>query len=498
MLHKALDRGLPPIVVINKMDRPHIRPAEVLDEVSCLLIDLGADDEQLDFPVFYAAAKQGWASADPGTPGKDLTPLFDAILERVPPPPVDENGTLQMQVTMLDNSNYIGKIGIGRISRGAVRVGETVALVKSGGGVTKHKVTRLMCFTGLGQAEIKEARAGDIVSLAGIETVDVGDTIASPENPEALPALTIDEPTLAMQFMVNDSPFAGKDGKYVTSRHLKARLLEEQKTNVGLKIVELPGEGRFKVSGRGELHLSVLIEAMRREGYELAVSRPEVILKRVNGQIHEPIEALYIDVDSEFQGPLFETLGNRGGKMQNMTTDSSGRLRLEYLVPARALIGFKSDFLTLTRGTGTMYHSFHGYALQAGDSSHRKNGVLVAKEPGTSTAYALYGLQDRATMFIHPSVEVYPGMIVGENSRDNDLVVNPCKAKQMSNMRTKSTDEALTLVPPRPITLEQAIAYIEADELVEVTPLKLRLRKKLLNPHERKRAERDSAEELLD
>jgi GTP-binding protein len=498
VLRKALERGLPPIVVINKMDRPHIRPSEVLDEVSCLLIDLGADDEQLDFPVFYAAAKRGWASPDPGKPGADLTPLFEAVLERVPPPPVEEDGGLQLQATMLDNSSYVGKIAIGRIQRGSVRIGETVVLLKPSGQSSKHKVTKLSRFTGLGQTEIREASAGDIVSLAGVETVEIGDTIASTESPEALPALTIDEPTLAMQFLVNDSPFAGKDGKFVTSRHLKSRLLEEQKTNVGLKIEELPGEGRFKVSGRGELHLSVLIEAMRREGFELAVSRPEVILKKVDGVPQEPIEALFIDVESEFQGPLFEALGQRGGKLQNMSTDSSGRLRLEYLVPARCLIGFKSDFLTMTRGTGTLYHSFHGYAPKSGEVAGRKNGVLVAKEPGTSTAYALFGLQDRAKMFVGPGVDVYPGMVVGENSRDNDLIVNPCKQKQMTNMRTKSADEALTLVPPHAMTLEQAISYIQDDELVEVTPEALRLRKKILDPHRRKRAERGSEEAAVD
>ena len=496
VLRKALERGLPAIVVINKMDRPHIRPAEVLDEVSCLLIDLGADDNQLDFPVFYAAAKQGWASASPDTEGKDIQPLLKAIEERIPAPPVDENGSLQMQVTMLANSNYVGKIGVGRIQRGRVKVGEQVSLIKNGEKITKHKVTKLTRRTGLGEIEMTEAIAGDIVSLAGIDTVDVGDTIAAIENPEALPPLTVDEPTLAMQFLVNDSPFAGLDGKFVTSRHLKVRLLEEQKTNVGLNIEELPGEGRFKVAGRGELHLSVLIEAMRREGFELAVSRPEVILKRVDGELHEPIEALSIDVDSEFQGPLFEVLGTRGGKMQDMTTDSSGRLRLEYLVPARSLIGFKNEFLTLTRGTGTMHHSFSGYAKKSGDGAARKNGVFVAKEAGTSTGYALFGLQDRSTMFIGPVVEVYAGMVVGENSRSNDLIVNPCKTKALTNMRSKAADDSLTLTPAKVFTLEQAIAYIEPDELVEVTPTKLRLRKKILDPNKRKRSERVAEESV--
>lgn len=498
VLRKALERGLPAIVVINKMDRPHIRPAEVLDEVSCLLIDLGADDDQVDFPVLYAAAKDGWASESPDAPGTDITPLLKAIEKHIPPPPVDENGSLQMQVTMLDNSNYVGKIAIGRLQRGRVKIGEQVSLVKSDGKISKHKVTKLTRFTGLGQVDLTEAIAGDIVSLAGVETVNVGDTIASIEDPEALPPMTIDEPTLAMQFLVNDSPFAGKDGKFVTSRHLKERLLTEQKTNVGLRIEELPGEGRFKVAGRGELHLSVLIEAMRREGFELAVSRPEVILKRVGGEIHEPYEALSIDVDSEFQGPLFEVLGTRGGKMQDMVTDSSGRLRLEYLVPARALIGFKNEFLTLTRGTGTMHHSFHSYAKKTGNASTRKNGAFVAKEAGTSTAYALFGLQDRATLFIGPVVEVYGGMVVGENSRSNDLIVNPCKAKALTNMRSKASDESLALTPARVFTLEQAIAYIEHDELVEVTPSALRLRKKILDPNKRKRSERTPLVEVVE
>ena len=498
VLRKALGQGLSPVVVINKMDRVNARPLEVIDEVSCLLIDLGADDAQLDFPVFFASARAGWAVKDPeAAPGKDLTPLFEGILAHVPAPKGDPAGPFQLQVTMLDYSNYVGRIGIGRIIRGRVKPGDMVCVVKPDGSATKSKVAKLMDFAGLGRREIALAEAGDIVAIAGLEGVLVGDTVASPEDQTALPRLAVDEPTLSMEFFVNDSPFAGREGQFVTSRHLKARLNREAESNVGLRIEELEGEGHFKVSGRGELHLSVLIESMRREGYELSVSRPEVVLKEVGGVVHEPTEYLYLDIESQYQGAIFESLGRRGGQMKNMHAEGGHRLRLEYVVPARSLIGFKNEMMTLTRGTGILYHNFHAYAPKTGEVPIRANGVFVAKEPGTSTAYALYGLQERSVLFIGPVVEVYPGMIVGENSRDNDLIVNPCKQKQMSNMRSKSTDEALTLTPHREMTLEQAIEYIDSDELVEVTPRSIRLRKKILDPSRRKRSERDAEESNL-
>jgi GTP-binding protein len=496
VLRKALAQGLAPIVVVNKMDRANARPAEVLDEVSCLLIDLGADDSQLDFPAFFSSARSGWAVANiADAPGTDLKPLFEGILKYVPPPKADQDGPFKMQVTMLDHSTYVGRIGIGRILRGSVKLSDPICVVKPDGKATKCKVMKLMDFAGMGRREIANAAAGDIVAIAGLEGVEVGDTAASPADTTPLPKLEVDEPTLSMEFFVNDSPFAGREGQFVTSRHLKTRLLREAESNVGLRIQELAGEGHFKVSGRGELHLSVLIENMRREGYELAVSRPEVVLKEIDGKVHEPTEYLYLDIDSEYQGAVFEALGRRGAQMKNMHAEGSHRLRLEYVIPARSLIGFKNELLTVTRGTGIMYHAFHAYAPKSGESAIRSNGVLVAKELGTTTGYALYGLQERATLFVPPGIEVYEGMVVGENSRDNDLVVNPCKQKQMTNMRSKSTDEALTLTPPRDMSLEQAIEYIDSNELVEVTPRSVRLRKKFLRRSDRKRAERPDDDE---
>ncbi len=495
VLRKSLALGLAPIVVINKMDRPNAKPHAVLDAVFSLFIDLGASDPQLDFPVVYAAGKAGWASYDAERPGKDLSPLFETIERHVPAPLADPDAPLQMQVTMLDRSNYVGKIAIGRIFNGAVSKGDSVALLKAAGARQVGKVTQLLGYFGLQRSEIPRAQAGDIVALAGFEDVDVGDTIASAERPEALAPLVIDEPTLSMEFSVNNSPFAGREGKFVTSRHLKARLLKERETNVGLRIDELPGEGNFRVSGRGELHLSVLIETMRREGYELSVSRPEVIYKEENGAKHEPTEYLVVDLESQYQGAILESLGRRGAQMQNMQTEGSDRLRLEYIIPARSLMGFKSEMLTLTRGTGLMHHSFHGYAPKSGEAARRANGVLVAKEEGTSTGYALQNLQERSVLFIGPGVQVYAGMIVGQNSRDNDLVVNPCKAKALTNMRSKASDEAILLTPPRLLTLEQAIEFIETDELVEVTPKSIRLRKKILDRSQRKKAEKLDEEE---
>ncbi|MEK7859639.1 MAG: translational GTPase TypA [Elusimicrobiota bacterium] len=491
VLRKALALGLHPIVVINKMDRPHIRPNEALDRIFSLFIDLGASDPQMEFPVVYAAGKAGWASLTVDNVGKDLTPLFDTILDSVPGPMVDPSKPLQMLVTMLDYSSYIGKIGMGRILNGTIAKGETLALVKSTGQVLTGKVTMLQQYFGLARRDVDKAFAGDIVAVAGLETINVGDTVASGEDPKPLPPLDIDEPTLSMEFMVNNSPFAGLEGKFVTSRHIKERLLKEQQINVGLKIEQMEGEGNFKVSGRGELHLSILIETMRREGFELAVSRPEVIFKDVDGQLHEPMEHLVVDVPSEHQGTVIENLGSRAGQMLNMTPEGTTRVRLEYVVASRNLMGFKSELMTTTKGQGMMHHSFHGYGPKGADPAERPQGVLVAKEKGRSTGYALSKLAERSAFFIDTGTEVYPGMIVGSNSRSNDLVVNPCKEKAMSNMRSKATDDAIDLAPPTILTLEQSIEFIDETELVEVTPQSIRLRKKILNESLRARAEKN-------
>ena len=492
---KALALGLHPIVVINKMDRPHIRPTEALNKVFDLFIDLGATEPQLDFPVVYAAGKMGWASYEVDKPGKDLTPLLDTVLKSVPGPLVDPSKPLQMLVTMLDYSNYLGKIGIGRIQNGAIKKSETVSLIKADGKIIPGKITMLQQYFGLQRKDVEKVQAGDIVALAGLETINVGDTVASLENPQALPPLEIDEPTLSMEFMVNNSPFAGKEGKFVTSRHIKERLLREQQINVGLKIEQMEGEGNFKVSGRGELHLSVLIETMRREGFELAVSRPEVIFRQdAKGQTLEPMENLVLDVPTEFQGMVIEALGRRTGNMTNMTPEGTTRVRLEYTISSRNLMGFKSELMTMSKGMGMMHHSFAGYGPKGADPAKRPNGVLICKEAGTTTGYALSNLQERSAFFCPPGIEVYEGMIVGSNSRQADMVVNPCKAKALTNMRSKATDDAIQLEPPKIFTLEQALEFIDDTELVEVTPKNIRLRKKILNASLRKRDEKNSNE----
>ncbi|MBI5244351.1 MAG: translational GTPase TypA [Elusimicrobia bacterium] len=497
VLRKALQQGLPPIVVINKMDRQGAQPQHVFNAISCLFIDLGAHDKQLDFPVLYSSSREGWASLDPGKRGNDLVPLFDAILKAIPPPAGDEGLPLRMMVTISDYSSYHGSIGIGRILQGRISLGQPVCDIKPEGRSSQAKVTRLDGFIGLERKPLQAANAGDIVAVSGAEDVEVGDTLASAEDPAGLPPISIDAPTLAMEFMVNDSPFAGREGRFVTSRHLKARLEKERRINVGLRVEELPGEGHFKVSGRGELHLSILIETMRREGFEVAVSRPEALFREECGLTLEPAEDLVLDIEPDTQGAVFDALGRRGAQMMNRH-EEGGRLRLEYLVSARALIGFKSEFLTLTRGNGIMHHSYHGYVPKTGETPIRACGVFIAKFAGRTTGYALNNLQDRAVMFLGPGVEVYPGMIVGQNSRDNDLAVNPCKQKQMSNMRSKASDEALLLTPPKILTLEQAIEFIDTDELVEVTPKSLRLRKKILDQSRRKRANRKEREPEAD
>ena len=495
VLRKALALGLKPIVVINKMDREHVRPSEVVDEVFNLFMELGATDEQLDFPIIYASGRAGWASLKMEEKGKDIAPILDTILSHVPAPLAMPDAPLQMQVTMLDYNNFLGHVGIGRILAGKVSRGQSVVLIHHDGSTTPAKAVKIERFIGLGKQDLASASAGDIVSIAGLEGVDVGDTICQPDALKALPPLSIDEPTMSMDFMVNDSPFSGKEGKFVTSRHLKNRLEKEAQTNVGLKVEQLEGEGRFKVYGRGELHLTILIENMRREGFELAVSSPEVIYKEENGQILEPMEYLILDIKSEFQGAVFTMLGTRAAKLENMVSEGEDRLRLEYLIPSRALIGFKNEFLTNTRGTGIMHHSFKGFYPKVNVPPLRHNGVLIAKEDGETTPYALFALENNGELFLGPNVKVYAGEIVGQNSRDNDLVVNPCKAKHLSNMRSKASDESYTLTPPRVMSLEQAVEYIAPDELVEITPTSLRLRKKILSHLLRKRSERANEEE---
>ena len=424
------------------------------------------------------------------TPGTDMKPLCETILQSVPGPMVDPDKPLQMLVTMLDYSNYIGKIGIGRIQNGTIAKGETVALIKAEDAkVIPGKITMLQMYDGLSRKDVASAKAGDIVALAGLETINVGDTVSDVANPVALPPLEIDEPTLSMEFMVNNSPFSGREGKLVTSRHIRERLLKEQQINVGLKIEQLVGEGHFQVSGRGELHLSILIETMRREGFEVAVSRPQVIFREIGGVMSEPMENLVIDVPSEYQGAIIESLGRRLGQLQNMAPEGHSRVRLEYNISSRGLMGFKTELMAMTKGTGMMHHSFNGYGPKGGDPPARPNGVLVAKEHGTTTGYALSALQERSEFFLAPGVEVYEGMIVGTNSRLADMIVNPCKAKALTNMRSKATDDAVQLEPPKILSLEQALEFIDEDELLEVTPKSIRLRKKVLNGSMRKRSE---------
>ena len=497
VLRKALELGLNPIVVINKMDKPQANASKAIDDIFELFMKLGATDRQLDFPIFYASGRQGWASTKMDIKGTDISPLLDGIIKYVPAPKADIDKHLQMQITMIDYNNFLGKVGIGRILNGSIKKGQPVLLVNKDGS-TQSKAVKIEKFLGLSKIEVEQAFAGDIVSISGLEGLKVGDTICELDNPLPLEPLAIDEPTISMDFLVNDSPFAGREGKFLTSRHLKARLEKEAQTNVGLKVEELEGEGRFKVSGRGELHLTVLIENMRREGFELAVSSPEVIFKEVDGKICEPMEYLILDIDSDFQGPVFELIGKRSAKLENMVSEGSNHLRLEYIVPSRALIGFKNEFLTATKGTGIMHHSFYGYLPKVDISSLRGNGVFIAMAQGKTTAYALHNLEDGGQMFVGAGEEVYEGMIVGQNSREKDLVVNPCKPKKLTNMRSKAADEALTLTPHRVMSLEQAVEYIAPDELVEITPTSLRLRKKILSALDRKRTARNERCEDVD
>lgn len=489
VLKKSLELGLHPIVVVNKVDRPGARPHEALDKTFGLFMELGAKDSQLDFPIIYASGREGWASHAAETKTPDLKPLFETIVKHVPGPLANAQKPFQMLVTILGHDDFVGTIAIGRIFSGRIKKNQPVTLLQRNGQAMNARITKMMRFQGLERLEIDEARAGDIVAVAGVENTHVGDTIASAESPEALPPLEIDEPTLVMEFLVNDSPFAGQDGAFLTSRHLRERLLHEQEINVGLRVEEIGSSGTFRVSGRGELHLSILIETMRREGYELSVSKPEVIDKVVNGAALEPAEDLVLDTEETYQGATLELLGARGATLSDMKVEG-GRVRLAYLITARALIGFKSDFMTITRGTGLMHHSYHGYIPKTGGERLRRKGVLIAQEKGLTTAYALDNLQERGVLFVGPNVPVYEGMIIGESARENSLIVNPCKKKALTNMRAAGSDDNIILTPPRVLTLEQAIEFIETDELVEITPKNIRLRKKILDPHARKRSEK--------
>ena len=486
---KAFQQGLNPIVVINKVDRPGARPHWVLDQVFELFDRLGATDEQLDFPVIYASALNGVAGLDVDKLAPNMDPLFQMVVDKVPPPKVDLNGAFQMQISALDYSSYVGVIGIGRIKRGSLKPNQQIIVADKEGKQRKAKVLQVMGYAGLERVEVQEANAGDIVCITGVDGLKISDTLCDPLTVELLPALTVDEPTVSMTFLVNNSPFAGKDGKYVTSRNIKERLEEECIHNVALRVEPGDTPDKFKVSGRGELHLSVLIENMRREGFELGVSRPEVIQKIVDGVVQEPYENVIIDVEDQHQGSIMEELGKRKGELLNMEPDGKGRVKLEYMVPSRGLIGFRGSFLTMTSGSGIMTSIFDHYGpVKAGDVAKRQNGVLVSMTAGKTLAYGLFNLQDRGRLFLGHGEEIYEGQIVGLHSRDNDLVVNPTKAKQLTNIRAAGTDEALTLVPPIRHTLEQALEFIEDDELVEVTPKAIRIRKKLLTENERKRA----------
>jgi GTP-binding protein len=493
VLSKSLELGYCPIVVVNKVDRAEARPDEVVNATFDLFVQLGATDRQLDFPVIYASAKQGYAVRRLEDARTDLTPLFETIVSHVPAPRGTVEAPLQLLVTTLDYDPYVGRIAIGRIENGMLRMGDAIARIKRNGAVEKGRVTKLLGFHGLHRVELESAGAGDVVALAGLEEVEIGETIADAVRPLALPPIEVGEPTLAMEFLVNTSPLAGTEGRFVTSRHLRERLLRELRTNLALRVVETAGGELFKVSGRGELHLAILIEQMRREGYELAVSKPRVILKQAGGQTLEPYEWLVIDVEEAHQGLMIEKLGRRKAELVTHQTGTDGRVRLEYRIPARGLIGFHSEFLTDTKGSGLLHHIFDGHGPHRGEIQTRTRGALIAMEAGETVAYALYNLQERGDLFVGPGVTVYGGMIIGEHSRENDLVVNPMKSKKLTNIRAAGSDENIALTPPRRMSLEHAIEFIAEDELVEVTPKSIRLRKRILNENERKRVAKQEA-----
>jgi GTP-binding protein len=489
---KALALGLRPIVVVNKVDRPGARPDWVVNHTFDLFDKLGANEDQLDFPVVYASALNGYAMLDLKQTSTDMRPLFDTILKHVPAPEGNPDEPLQLQIAALDYSSFVGRIGIGRISRGRLRPAQDV-LVLGSGAPKKVRVNQVLGFRGIERVQLEEAMAGDIVLINGVEELSIGVTLADIDRPEALPMRAVDEPTLTMNFQVNTSPFAGKEGKFVTSRQLRERLEKELLTNVAMKLEETDDTDSFLVSGRGELHLTILLESMRREGYELAVSRPHVVIREIDGVKCEPFEMLTVDVEEAHQGGVMEALGARRGDLQDMVSDERGRVRLDYRIPARGLIGFQSDFMTMTRGTGLMSHVFDEYAPMRPEIAARRNGVLISAEQGEAVAYALWKLQERGRMFVSPGDRLYEGMVIGIHSRDNDLVVNPIKGKQLTNIRASGTDEAVTLTPPVQLTLESAIEFIADDELVEITPKTIRIRKRFLQEHERKKASRAAA-----
>lgn len=485
VLKKALQLNLRPIVVINKIDRPEARPDEVVDEIIELFIELGADDDQLEFPVVYASSREGFAVCDLYGERVDLKPLFDIILEKVPAPKGDLNGTLQLLVSNVDYDEYVGRIAIGRVDRGKIKLGQQAIICKTEGHQVNAKITKLYTFEGLKRKDTEEASLGDIVAVSGVTDVTIGDTICDVGAPDPLPFVAIDEPTLSMTFSVNNSPFAGREGQFVTSRHLRDRLFKELETNVSLKVEETDSPDAFVVSGRGELHLSILIETMRRQGYEFQVSKARVINKEIDGKIYEPIEFLMIDVPEEFMGVVMEKLGQRKSEMVNMTTANQGYTRLEFKIPARGLIGYRSELLTDTKGNGIMNHVFYDYEPYKGEIPMRQRGSLVAWEDGDAITYGLYNAQERGTLFISPGVKVYEGMIVGENAKNDDLVINVCKKKHITNTRASGSDDALRLTPPVNLSLEQALEFIADDELVEITPKNIRLRKRILNTEQR-------------
>ncbi|MFP6289103.1 translational GTPase TypA [Helicobacter pylori] len=487
VVKKALSFGICPIVVVNKIDKPAAEPDRVVDEVFDLFVAMGASDKQLDFPVVYAAARDGYAMKSLDDEKKNLEPLFETILEHVPSPSGSVDEPLQMQIFTLDYDNYVGKIGIARVFNGSVKKNESVLLMKSDGSKENGRITKLIGFLGLARTEIENAYAGDIVALAGFNAMDVGDSVVDPANPMPLDPMHLEEPTMSVYFAVNDSPLAGLEGKHVTANKLKDRLLKEMQTNIAMKCEEM-GEGKFKVSGRGELQITILAENLRREGFEFSISRPEVIIKEENGVKCEPFEHLVIDTPQDFSGAIIERLGKRKAEMKAMNPMSDGYTRLEFEIPARGLIGYRSEFLTDTKGEGVMNHSFLEFRPFSGSVESRKNGVLISMENGEATAFSLFNIQERGTLFINPQTKVYVGMVIGEHSRDNDLDVNPIKSKHLTNMRASGSDDAIKLTPPRTMVLERALEWIEEDEILEVTPLNLRIRKKILDPNMRKRA----------
>ncbi|MFI5253244.1 MAG: translational GTPase TypA [Bacteroidota bacterium] len=495
VLKKSLELNLQPIVVINKIDRKDARAHVVLDEVFELFLSLGATSAQLDFPTIYCIAKQGIAKNELDDESTNLEPLFKAIVNKIPPPPGDDEGPFKMLVTTIDYNDYLGRLGIGRIERGTIKLGSPMKIIHRSGDVDDARVTKIYTFEGLKRLEVVEAHAGDIIAISGMEDVDIGETIADVADPTPLPFVTIEEPTLSMNFVVNNSPFAGLEGKYVTTRNLGERLARELRSNVSLRVELTDSPDVFKVSGRGELHLAILIETMRREGFEFQVSAPTVIYKRIDDVLCEPMEHAIIDVPDEFAGTVIQNLGSRKGNMKNMI-QAQGNTRLEFVVPARGLLGFRSEFMTETKGTGILHHNFHGYEPFRGELSTRHKGAVVQLEDGSSTGYAMFKLQERITFFIEPGIRVYKGMIVGENARDEDIIVNVCKAKQLSNMRASGADEAIRLEPPLLHSLEQAIEWISSDEYIEITPKSLRLRKKLLDHNERMRMSKKKVEAI--